>query len=151
MKILVSACLMGMSCRYDGQSNFIPQLKKLMKTHTCIPVCAEIFGGLPTPRTPAERRGSTVVTQDGQDVTDAFVRGAAEILRLADLYHCKVALLKERSPSCGSGQIYDGTFTGTLTEGDGVTAQLLKKKGLTVYGESQLSELIDDRPMFYSI
>ncbi len=151
MKILVSACLMGMSCRYDGQSNLIPQLKKLMKTHTCIPVCAEIFGGLPTPRTPAERRGGTVVTQDGQDVTDAFVRGAAEILRLADLYHCKVALLKERSPSCGSGQIYDGTFTGTLTEGDGVTAQLLKKKGLTVYGESQLSELIDDRPMFYSI
>ena len=151
MKILVSACLMGVSCRYDGQSGPIPQLKKLMKTHTCIPVCAEILGGLPTPRPPAERRGSAVVTQDGQDVTDAFVRGAAEILSLADLYHCKVALLKERSPSCGSGLIYDGTFTGTLIEGDGVTAQLLKKKGLTVYGESQLSELIDDRPMFYSI
>ena len=138
MKILVSACLMGMSCRYDGQSNLIPQLKKLMKTPTCIPVCAEIFGGLPTPRTPAERRGSTVVTQDGQDVTDAFVRGAAEILRLADLYHCKVALLKERSPSCGSGTIYDGTFTGTLAAGDGVTAELLKANGIKVIDENAL-------------
>ncbi len=151
MKLLVSACLMGMGCRYDGQHNQLPRLAELMKKHTCIPVCPEVFGGLPTPRPPAERQGNKVVNNQGQDVTDAFVRGTAEVLRLADLYHCKAALLKERSPSCGSGQIYDGTFSKTLTEGDGLAAQLLKKKGLTVYGESQIGELLDERPFFFSI
>lgn len=151
MRILVSACLLGMSCRYDGKNNQLPQLERLMKEHTCIPVCAEMFGGLPTPRVPAERQGSKVITKDGQDVTDNFIRGAAEILRLADLYKVKAALLKERSPSCGSGQIYDGTFTGTLVEGDGLTAQLLKNRGITVYGESEIGELINDRPFFFSI
>ena len=151
MKLLVSACLMGMGCRYDGKHNQLPRLAELMKKHTCIPVCPEIFGGLPTPRPPAERQGNKVVNDQGQDVTDAFVRGTAEVLRLADLYRCKAALLKERSPSCGSGQIYDGTFTKTLTEGDGLAAQLLKKKGLAVYGESQIGELLDDRPFFFSI
>ncbi len=151
MRILVSACLMGMSCRYDGKSNQLSKLQALMKQHICIPVCAEMFGGLPTPRPPAERQGNRVVTKDGQDVTDAFIRGTAEILRLADLYHCKAALLKENSPSCGSGKIYDGTFTGTLVEGDGITAQLLKQKGIKVYGESQIGELVDERPFYYSI
>ena len=151
MRILVSACLLGVGCRYDGQSNQLPQLEQLMKKHTCIPVCPEIFGGLPNPRVPAERQGNKVITRDGQDVTENFIRGTAEVLRLADLYHCKAALLKERSPSCGSGQIYDGTFTKTLTEGDGLTAQMLKKKGITVYGESQIQELVDDRPFFFSI
>ena len=92
-----------------------------------------------------------IVTEDGRDVTEQFLRGTAEALRLCDLYHCKAALLKERSPSCGSGQIYDGTFTHTLTEGDGLMAQMLKKKGVEVYGESQLEELINDRPFFFSI
>ena len=103
------------------------------------------------PRVPAERQGNRVVTRDGDDVTEAFVRGTAEVLRLADLYHCRAALLKERSPSCGSGQIYDGTFTKTLTLGDGLTAQMLKKHGITVYGESQIEELIGSRPFFFSI
>lgn len=151
MKLLVSACLLGVGCRYDGQSNQLPQLKALLKEHTCIPVCPETLGGLPTPRTPAERQGSRVMDKEGNDVTEAFVRGTAEVLRLANLYGCKAALLKERSPSCGCGQIYDGTFTGTLAEGDGLTAQMLKRQGLTVYGESQLHELINDRPFFFSI
>lgn len=151
MRLLVSACLLGVGCRYDGQSNQLPQLEQLLKQHTCIPVCAELFGGLPTPRVPAERQGNRVVTRDGDDVTEAFVRGTAEVLRLADLYHCKAALLKERSPSCGSGQIYDGTFTKTLTQGDGLTTQMLKKHGITVYGESQIEELIGSRPFFFSI
>lgn len=142
---------MGVGCRYDGKSNQLPQLEQLMKQHTCIPVCPEIFGGLPTPRVPAERQGSKIMTQDGQDVTQQFVRGTAEVLRLADLYHCKAALLKERSPSCGSGQIYDGTFTKTLTEGDGLTAEMLKRKDIAVYGESQIGELVNDRPFFFSI
>ena len=142
---------MGVGCRYDGKSNQLPQLEQLMKQHTCIPVCPEIFGGLPTPRVPAERQGSKIMTQDGQDVTQQFVQGTAEVLRLADLYHCKAALLKERSPSCGCGQIYDGTFTKTLTEGDGLTAEMLKRKGIAVYGESQIGELVNDRPFFFSI
>ena len=142
---------MGVGCRYDGKSNQLPQLEQLMKQHTCIPVCPEILGGLPTPRVPAERQGSKIMTQDGQDVTQQFVRGTAEVLRLADLYHCKAALLKERSPSCGCGQIYDGTFTKTLTEGDGLTAEMLKRKGIAVYGESQIGELVNDRPFFFSI
>lgn len=151
MKLLVSACLMGVGCRYDGESNQLPRLQELMKKHTCIPVCAEIFGGLPTPRVPAERQGSRVVNREGEDVTEAFVRGTAEVLRLAHLYRCKAALLKERSPSCGSGEIYDGTFTKTLVPGDGLTAQLLKKQGIQVYGESQIGELLDERPFFFSI
>ena len=151
MKLLVSACLLGVSCRYDGGSNTLPQLRQLVKEHTCIPVCPEQMGGLPTPRAPAERQGDRVVTRDGEDVTDAFIRGTAEVLRLADLYRCRHALLKERSPSCGCGQIYDGTFSGTLTEGDGIAAQLLKRQGIHVYGESQIGELIRNIPFFFSI
>lgn len=94
-----------MGCRYDGGHNQLPQLKELLKTHTCIPICPEQMGGLPTPRPPAERQGSRVVTRDGEDVTEAFLRGTAEVLRLADLYRCKAALLKERSPSCGCGDL----------------------------------------------
>ena len=85
MKLLVSACLLGVGCRYDGGHNQLPQLKELLKTHTCIPICPEQMGGLPTPRPPAERQGSRVVTRDGEDVTEAFLRGTAEVLRLADL------------------------------------------------------------------
>ena len=138
MRILVSACLMGVGCRYDGKSNQLPQLEQLMKQHTCIPVCPEIFGGLPTPRVPAERQGSKIMTQDGQDVTQQFVRGTAEVLRLADLYHCKAALLKERSPSCGSGHIYDGTFTGTTIPGDGCFVRILKEHGIEVISEKEI-------------
>ena len=151
MKLLVSACLLGVSCRYDGGSNQLPQLKQLLKEHTCIPICPEQMGGLPTPRPPAERLGDRVVTRDGEDVTEAFVRGPAEVLRLADLYRCRHALLKERSPSCGCGQIYDGTFTGTLTEGEGMTAQMLRRGKVKIYGESQIGELVRDLPFFFSI
>ena len=142
MRLLVSACLLGVGCRYDGQSNQLPQLEQLLKQHTCIPVCAELFGGLPTPRVPAERQGNRVVTRDGDDVTEAFVRGTAEVLRLADLYHCRAALLKERSPSCGSGQVYDGTFSGTLTAVWGTAAALLRDSGVRVLGESELEQLL---------
>ena len=151
MKLLVSACLLGVSCRYDGKDNALPQLKQLLKEHTCIPVCPEQLGGLPTPRSPAERHGDRVITRDGEDVTEAFVRGTAEVLRLADLYRCRHALLKERSPSCGCGQIYDGTFTGTLTEGDGMTAQMLKRGKVKIYGESEIGKLVREIPFFFSI
>ena len=142
MKLLVSACLLGVGCRYDGKNNQVPRLAELMKKHTCIPVCAEIFGGLPTPRVPAERRGSKVFNRDGEDVTEAFVRGTAEVLRLADLYGCKAALLKERSPSCGSHFVYDGTFTGTVVPGQGVTAALLAGRGVELFSEETIARLL---------
>lgn len=137
MKILVSACLLGVRCRYDGKSKPHPAVERLMEQHTLIPVCGEILGGLPTPRVSAERQGARVVTADGRDVTAAYRRGAEEVLRLAERYGCTAAILKERSPSCGSGRIYDGTFTGTLTDGWGVTAELLRDHGICVIGESE--------------
>lgn len=146
MTILVSACLLGTPCRYDGQSRPHDGVLALMEKHTLIPVCGEVMGGLPTPRTPAERRGDTVVNRDGADVTAQYRRGAEEVLRLARLYGARAAILKERSPSCGSGQIYDGTFTGTLTEGWGVTAELLRRNGIAVYGESDAEKLADALP-----
>ena len=138
MKILVSACLLGVRCRYDGKSKPHPAVERLLEQHTLIPVCGEILGGLPTPRVSAERQGERVVTADGRDVTAAYRRGAEEVLRLAERYGCKAAILKERSPSCGSGRIYDGTFTGTLTDGWGVTAELLRDHGICVIGESEV-------------
>ena len=142
MKILISACLLGLPCRYDGASK--PQLwvEELARRHELIPMCPEQMGGLPTPRNPSERRGDRVVMNDGRDVTAEYCRGAEETLRLGRLYGCTAAVLKERSPSCGCGRIYDGTFTGTLTDGDGVTAALLKAHGIPMYGESELEKLL---------
>ena len=140
--LLISACLLGVQCRYDGGHNQLPQLKELLKTHTCIPICPEQLGGLPTPREPSQRRADAVVSRSGADVTAQFRRGAEQALHLARLYGCKAAVLKERSPSCGSGEVYDGTFSGRLTPGDGVTAALLKANGIAVYGESDLDALL---------
>ena len=123
--ILISACLLGVQCRYDGESKPIMQTVALMERYHLVPVCPEQLGGLPTPREPSERQGE-----------------AEQALHLARLYGCKAAVLKERSPSCGSGNIYDGTFSGCLTPGDGVTAALLKENGITVYGESEIEMLL---------
>ena len=142
MRILISACLLGCRCRYDGASRPQPWIAALAERHTLVPVCPEQLGGLSTPRPPAERCGVRVVTREGGDVTAQYRRGAEEALRLCRLLGCNAALLKERSPSCGSGAIYDGTFTGTVTAGDGVTAELLRKNGIPVYGETQADQLI---------
>lgn len=117
-------------------------IKRLTEKYELIPVCPEIFGGLPTPREPSERQGKKIVMNTGRDVTDNYLRGAKEALRFARLFDCKAALLKERSPSCGSGSIYDGSFSGHLTEGDGATAELLKENGISVFGESRVLELL---------
>ena len=143
MRILISACLLGARCRYDGASKPQPWIAALAERHTLVPVCPEQLGGLPTPRPPAERRGDRVVTREGADVTAQYRRGAEEALALCRLLGCGAALLKERSPSCGRGEIYDGTFSGTLTPGDGVTAALLEASGVAVYGESRLRELLE--------
>ncbi len=136
MKILISACLLGCRCRYDGGSKPHPVAEKLAQRHELVPVCPEQLGGLSTPRPPAERRGDGVVTAAGGDVTEQYRRGAEEAVRLCKLMGCQAAVLKERSPSCGSGEIYDGAFSGRLSKGDGVTAAALKAAGIPVYGES---------------
>lgn len=142
MRLLVSACLLGCRCRYDGASREHPMAKELAERHTLVSVCPEQLGGLPTPRPPAERRGELVVTREGDDVTAQYRRGAEETLRLCRGLDCAAAVLKEHSPSCGHGEIYDGTFSGTLTAGDGVTAALLRSCGVPVYGESRIEELV---------
>lgn len=142
MNILVSACLLGVRVRYDGASKTHEDVRSLMERHCLIPVCAEVYGGLPTPRIPAERVGNRVVTKDGRDVTAQYVRGAEEIVRLARMYGCTLAILKERSPSCGRGLIYDGTHTGTLTDGNGVLAEMLMKAGVRIIGESEIAGMI---------
>ena len=139
--LLISACLLGVQCRYDGGSKPVMPTVALMEQYHLIPICPEQLGGLPTPRPPAERRGGRVVTQSG-DVTEQYLRGAEETLKLCKLLGCEAAVLKERSPSCGRGQVYDGTFSGTLTAGDGVTAELLAAHGILVYGESQIEKLL---------
>ena len=145
MKVLVSACLLGVACRYDGQNKAYPLIDELCCRHEVVPVCPEQLGGLPTPRVPAERQGERVVTKSGGDVTEQYRRGAAEAVRLAKKLGCTVAVLKERSPSCGSGEIYDGTFTGTLTEGFGAAAEALREAGVRVIGESQLEAFLEEK------
>ena len=144
-RILVSACLLGVCCRYDGRGNPSAQVLDLLKRDDLelIPVCPEQLGGLPTPRLPSERVEDRIINRAGEDVTDQFQRGAAEALRLARSYGCDVAGLKERSPSCGCGRIYDGSFTGTLTEGNGVTTELLLSAGIQVVGESRIEQLTE--------
>ncbi|MDO5522072.1 MAG: DUF523 domain-containing protein [bacterium] len=142
MNILVSACLIGIGCRYDGKSKVHPDAMKLLEKYTVIPYCPEVYGGLPTPRKPSEIRNNRVLMEDGTDVTAQFAKGAKEALRLAKLYDCQFAVLKERSPSCGTGYIYDGTFTGRLTDDDGLTAKLLKAAGIKVIGESEIPNVL---------
>ena len=141
MTVLVSACLLGCPCRYDGKSKPCEAVLALMDKHTLIPVCPEQMGGLATPRLPAECKAGGVFTETGTDVTTQYRRGAEEALHLAKLYGCTHAILKERSPSCGSSGIYDGSFSRALIPGDGVTAALLRQNGITVLGESEVENL----------
>ena len=141
MKILISTCLLGCSCRYDGGTKPCAAAIKLKERHQLIPVCAEQLGGLTTPRTPCERIGDKVMSIEGEDRTEAYHRGAEEALKLFDLFACDCAVLKARSPMCGSNIIYDGTFLGKFREGDGVLAEMLKKRGVRVYTEDELDQL----------
>jgi uncharacterized protein YbbK (DUF523 family) len=134
-KIIVSACLAGLNCRYDGEAKSCEKVMQLVAEGRALPVCPEQMGGLTTPRLPAERVGKRVVRKDGVDVTAEFVRGAEEALNLAKLIGAKKAILKANSPSCGCGMIYDGSFTNTLVPGDGVFAGLCKQNGIEVKTE----------------
>ena len=139
-KAMISACLLGVNCKYDGGNNRLPDetIGKLVSQYELIPVCPECYGGLTTPRTPSERLGDRVVSKTGVDVTAQFNKGAEAALYLARLFNVKTAILKANSPSCGIGTIYDGTFTGTLAAGDGVTAELLKAHGIKIMNENAL-------------
>ena len=141
--ILVSACLLGVCCRYDGESKPNQNVIKLREKFTLIPICPEVDGGLPTPRTPSEGVGDKVLMRDGKDVTHNFRLGAELALERAKTFSCLAAVLKARSPSCGSDTIYDGSFSGTLTNGDGVAAKLLKKNGIDVYTEDERDKLLE--------
>ena len=141
-KLLISACLLGVSCRYDGKSKPMKDIEKLMEKYELVPVCAEIFGGLPTPRVPAEISGEKVLTAEGKDVTAEYIKGAEEVLRLGKIFGAKKALLKERSPSCGSGIIHNGKFDGGLVPGFGKTAALLIENNFEVFGETEIEKLL---------
>ncbi len=141
--ILISACLLGASCRYDGGSKPVLSVEALMGKYQLVPVCPEQLGWLPTPREPSERQGARVVMKSGTDVTEQYRRGAEQALHLARVFGCTKAVLKERSPSCGTGEIYDGTFSGRLIPGDGVTAEVLKAHGIEVFGESEIEALLE--------
>jgi uncharacterized protein YbbK (DUF523 family) len=137
-KILVSACFLGINCKYDGTSNKNEKILKLARDYILIPVCPEILGGLPTPREPAEQKGKRVITKSGKDVTKYFEKGAKEVLKIAKILKIKKAILKQKSPSCGCGKIYDGTFSGKLIKGDGITTKVLKKSGIKVFSEEDI-------------
>lgn len=143
-KLLVSACLLGENCKYSGGNNYTPETEKLKERFVLVPVCPETFGGLQSPREPSERVGDKVLSRSGDDVTGLFRRGAEKTLEIALTQGVRRAVLKERSPSCGSGTIYDGSFSGTVVPGDGVAAALLKQHGIMVFGESRIAELLDE-------
>ncbi len=140
---IVSACLLGQNCKYNGGNNLNEEVVEFCKNHKYVTVCPESAGKLPTPRPPAERVGASILTKEGKDVTDAFVRGAdislkscMEMARISG-EEIEGAILKANSPSCGIGQIYDGTFSGKLTEGNGVFAGMLKRLGVEIITEKE--------------
>ena len=140
--ILVSACLLGVPCRYDGKSTENSAVWQLAKRFRLIPVCPEVMGGLPVPREPMEIRNGRVIGKSGADETDAYRKGAETALRLAKRYGCHAALLKERSPSCGAGTIHNGLFDGGMIPGYGIAAELLIANGIAVFHEGQIDELV---------
>jgi len=132
MKVLVSACLLGENCKYSGGNNRNEKVLAFLRGHEAVPVCPEVLGGLPTPRTPAELVDGVVTDRDGKNVDEAFRRGAALALERAKQEGAELAVLQPRSPSCGARQIYDGTFSGRRIGGQGVFARLLRENGFRV-------------------
>lgn len=152
--IVVSACLAGFDVKYNGSNNTNQQLKNLFEQKKVIPVCPEVLGGLSTPREPAEIVGgdgddvldgkAKVLTKSGMEVTDEFIKGAEETLRIAKDLGATAIILKERSPSCGSSMIYAGDFNGNKRFGNGVTAALLKRNGIEVFSEENFLEYLSE-------
>lgn len=137
-KVLVSACLVGEACRYDGQATPHPAVLELVERGLAVPVCPELLGGLGVPRAPIELVQGRAMTRDGRDCTAAVEAGVRAALELALSRGCLRAVLKQRSPTCGCGVIYDGTFSGRRIPGDGLLTRLLKARGIGVTSEEQL-------------
>lgn len=137
-KILISACLAGVNCKYNGKNNENKKIIELIKNKDVILICPEQLGGLKTPRTPAERIKDKVITNDNIDVTKEYQKGAEEVLNLVKKFNIKTAILKSKSPSCGKGKIYDGSFSNTLIYGNGITTELLEKNGIKVISSDEL-------------
>lgn len=142
---IISACLAGINCRYNGGNNESERVREIIDEKECVLVCPEEMGMLPTPRPPAEIINGKVIDKNGKDVTDNFIQGAEKALEIAEKksvelgQKIELAILKANSPSCGCGKVYDGTFSGILTDGDGIFAALLKKKGIPVITEKEFS------------
>lgn len=143
-KIIVSACLLGENCKYNGGNNFCEAVDNLKEKFELVPICPECFGGLPIPRVPNEIINGRAVSKEGKDYTKEYEDGAEKSLYVANECNCSYAVLKERSPSCGFGMVYDGTFTGKLVKGNGFTADLLYNNGIRVFGESQIDKLLNE-------
>lgn len=145
VKVLVSACLLGRPCRYDGRSCPSEAAAALSDRVTWVPVCPEVLGGLPTPRVPCERQSEGGIhAKDGKWRTEEYQKGAEETVRIARENGCRVALLKEKSPSCGVHCIYDGTFGGHVISGQGLTTEMLTAAGLAVYSEADLPQKAEE-------
>lgn len=137
-KVLVSACLLGVPCRYDGASKPCEKVQSHAQQYDLIPICPEEMGGLPTPRLPCEIRDGKVIRSDGMDCTEFYLKGARKCLNLAQKNKIKLAILKEKSPSCGSHLRYDGSFSGKMIQAQGITAKLLSEHGIRVISEEEI-------------
>ena len=142
-KLLISACLLGVNCKYNGKNNYNSQIEELKKKYELVPICPEVMGGLSIPRDPSEIKDDKVISNKGNDVTANFLSGAYQALQLVDISNIKIALLKDGSPSCGSSYIYDGTFSKNRISGMGITAKLLNDNSIKIYNENEIEELLN--------
>ena len=141
-KLLISACILGINCKYNGKNNYNELVEELKKKYELIPVCPEVLGGLSIPRNPSEIKGNTVISNRGVDVTKEFNLGAKMAFNIAKDNNIKIALLKDGSPSCGKNYIYDGTFTKTKIKGYGIFSSLLINNEIEIYTENDIEELL---------
>lgn len=141
MKIAVSSCLLGICCKYNGKSNYNKEICALKEKHQLIPICPEVLGGLSIPRIPAEIIKDQVINQEGVNVTKNYIQGAKKAYQILEENDIRVVILKSKSPSCGKGEIYDGTFSHTLIEGNGITSQLFLEKNIKIYNENNFKDL----------
>ncbi len=145
--LIISSCLLGIPCRYDGKHNALSKKnsKKLAEKFILIPVCPEQLGTLPTPRIPAEiQLDGRIINAKGKDVSDRFNAGAEAAYRIAEINHCRCALMKAGSPSCGNKEVYDGNFKNILIPGKGITVKLFEKHQIKVYNETEIENLIGE-------
>lgn len=147
---IISACLAGVNCKYNGGNNLYKEIEQLVREGKAILVCPEQLGGLSTPRLPSEiitdnKGNKRVINKKGEDITENFMKGGLETLRIAKLVNAEAAIFKARSPSCGCGQVYDGTFSGKVKEGNGITTDMLLEHGIKVYTEEEFINMIKGR------